>query len=94
MDSIKMISKKVRPILKQHQIKKASIFGSYAKNIARKNSDIDLAVDVPLNMGLFGLAALKLDLEDVLGQQVDVVTFRSLHPKLKPIISKESISIL
>lgn len=57
------------PIFREYNIRKAVLFGSYAKGSAKDKSDIDLLVD----SGLKGLAFFGL-LEDVvnaLGKEVD-----------------------
>ena len=54
-----------------HNVKKAVLFGSYAKGLAKKNSDVDILVD----SGLKGLAFFGL-LEDVvtsLEKDVDMI---------------------
>ena len=59
-------------------IKKAILFGSYAKGFAREQSDIDLLVD----SGLKGLAFFGL-LEDIvtsLGKNVDLLDVSQLTP--------------
>ena len=59
------------PIFREYNIRKAVLFGSYAKGSAKDKSDIDLLVD----SGLKGLAFFGL-LEDVvnaLGKDVDLL---------------------
>ena len=59
------------PIFREYNIRKAILFGSYAKGSAKDKSDIDLLVD----SGLKGLAFFGL-LEDVvnaLGKDVDLL---------------------
>lgn len=69
--SISTIQSLLRPIFNAHHIKKAVLFGSYAKGNAKKNSDVDILVD----SGLKGLAFFGL-LEDVvtaLDKNVDML---------------------
>lgn len=66
------------PIFKEYNIRKAILFGSYAKGIAKDKSDIDLLVD----SGLKGLAFFGL-LEDVvtaLGKDVDLLDTTQIIP--------------
>lgn len=59
------------PVFREYNIRKAVLFGSYAKGSAKDKSDIDLLVD----SGLKGLAFFGL-LEDVvnaLGKDVDLL---------------------
>lgn len=61
----------LQPIFIDYNVKKAVLFGSYAKGSAQKNSDVDILVD----SGLRGLAFFGL-LEDVtttLEKNVDMI---------------------
>lgn len=49
------------------------VFGSVARGTERADSDVDLLVDLPEDMGLFRLGRLRRDLEDLLHAHVDVV---------------------
>ena len=50
------IVNRIKPVLREHGVKKAILFGSYAKGTARKDSDVDLLVD----SGLHGFAFMML----------------------------------
>ena len=65
------IKDRLLPVFSKYKIKKAVLFGSYAKGIAKDNSDIDIMVDSNLR----GLAFYGL-LEDVVsavGKSVDLL---------------------
>ncbi len=83
------IAKKIIPILKRQGVKKAALFGSQARGDAKKNSDIDLLVELPKRFGLFEMGGLKVDLEEALNKKVDLLTYNSIHPLLKNIILKD-----
>jgi len=76
-------------ILQSYQVKKAALFGSYARGDNNKKSDIDILIELPKGMSLFGFADLKMDLEEKLKKEVDLVTYRSIHPLLKDQIIRE-----
>lgn len=66
------------PVFKNYNVKKAVLFGSYAKGLAKANSDVDIFVD----SGLKGLAFYGL-LEDVvtsLDKNVDLLDSRQIEP--------------
>jgi uncharacterized protein len=75
-------------------VKKAYVFGSYARNEANKNSDIDLLVELdhsqPIGMRFF---AYQPELETLLKMKVDLVSNDGLSKYIKPIIDKEKILI-
>ncbi|MEK7617759.1 MAG: nucleotidyltransferase family protein [Patescibacteria group bacterium] len=80
---------KIKPILVKADVTKAGLFGSVVSGKATKKSDIDVLVEFPDGKSLLDLIGLKQDLEDALGKEVDVVTYRSLHHLLKDRILKE-----
>ncbi len=82
------------PILKKHGIKKASLFGSVVRDDLTEESDIDILVEMPETATLIELANLKLDLEDILQRNVDVLTYDSLHPMLKERIMDEQQAVM
>jgi uncharacterized protein len=55
------------------------VFGSVARGDNGQNSDVDFLVEFEKGRTLFDLIALKLDLQDLLGATVDVVTPNSLR---------------
>lgn len=68
----------LRPVFSSYRIKKAVLFGSYAKGLAGEQSDVDILVD----SGLRGLAFFGL-LEDVvtsLGKNVDLLDVSQVTP--------------
>jgi predicted nucleotidyltransferase len=75
-------------------VKKAYVFGSYARNEADKNSDMDLLVELdhsqPIGMRFF---TYQPELEKLLKMKVDLVSNEGLSKHIKPIIDKEKILI-
>jgi len=90
-DQILALLKSHKRQLKKYGIHSLSIFGSVARDQARKNSDIDILVDFEKPVGLFAYARLKLYLEDVLGREVDLVTPEALRKELREDILREAI---
>src|SRR3989344_4615406 len=81
---IESIKFKIIAILKKNKVSRAGIFGSYSKGEQKKNSDIDIAVEInDKNMSLLGFIELKLKLEDVLGKKVDLVEYSVIKPLIK-----------
>ena len=60
----------------------------------REDSDIDILVEFEGEKSLLDLSGLKIELEEVLGRKVDVLTYNSLHPLLKERILEEQKAIL
>ncbi len=93
VSQVEKIKRKILPVLKKNQIKKASLFGSYARGNPHLNSDVDIIIEAPKGMGL-GFVEMKLELEETLGKKVDLVTYKSLHPYLKKSILEFEVRIL
>ncbi len=76
-------------------VKRAALFGSFARGDATEDSDIDLLIEFRgKKKSLFDLAALKIQLEENLGRNVDLITYNSLHPLLRDRILSEQVIIL
>ena len=75
-------------------VKKAYIFGSYARNEADAKSDIDIMVELdyknPIGMKFF---TYHEELELLLQKKVDIVSTDGLSRHVKPLIDKDKILI-
>ena len=91
---IRIIKRKIIDVLKKYNIKKAGIFGSYARGDYRKNSDVDILVDIKdKKMSLFGFVGIKLELEDSIKKKVDLVEYDTIKPLIKDRILREEVRI-
>lgn len=92
--SIAEIKNKILPVLKKYDVARASLFGSIVRNEATEGSDIDLLVEFEGEKSLLDLAGLKIELEELLRNKVDVLTYNSLCPLLREKILNEQEIIL
>jgi uncharacterized protein len=93
--SISSIKKKALPILRRHAVKRASIFGSFARGTAKARSDVDFLIEYKgNNKSLFDLVDLKSDLEKTLERKVDLITYKSIYWRLRERILAEQVVIL
>lgn len=83
----------IKPILLSFEVKRASLFGSFATGNATESSDIDILVEFGEGKSLFDLIRLEMKIEEVLNRKVDVITFNSIHPYLKESILSEQVVI-
>lgn len=93
LKSLKELIPKIIEVLKKNNVKKAGIFGSYARGEEKRDSDIDILIESPRGIG-FGFAGIQLELEDKLKKKVDLITYKYISPYLKDRILKEEIRIL
>lgn len=70
------------PIAERHQLKRLTLFGSYARGEATEQSDLDFHADVPEDFGMFRLGALQSDLEEAFHKKVDLITAGMLDDPL------------
>ncbi|NIJ50946.1 nucleotidyltransferase family protein [Dyadobacter arcticus] len=76
----------------KYPLKSMALFGSYAKNDATPNSDVDILVEFLTPVG-FEFIDLAIELEDLLNQKVDLVSKKGLKAPLLPIIEKSLIYV-
>jgi hypothetical protein len=74
----------------KHGARNVRVFGSVARGEADENSDLDLLVDLDSDRSLLDHAALWLELQELMGRKVDVVTERSLKPLLRRRVLREA----
>lgn len=76
--------------LQSKPVVRAYVFGSYARNEATTDSDLDLLVELdyaePIGLQFIGM---KLDLEDSLHKPVDLVSANGLSPRIRPFVEKD-----
>lgn len=68
---------------KKYKVEKIGLFGSYAKDKANENSDIDIFVK--MKPSLFDMVAIKEQIEKDLNKKVDIIRE---HKNMKPIFLK------
>lgn len=79
----------------QNRVKRAWLFGSYARDENDLESDIDILVQVPAKKSftLFDIAEIKHQLEKLIKRKVDVVMHNALKPEILKRITPELILI-
>ena len=82
MSELEEIKKRVHPVAKKYKLMYVWIFGSYAKNKQKKESDIDILVRTEDVAEGFKLLDVKFELEEVLEKEVDIVTTGSIKGSL------------
>ncbi len=87
--TLEEISEKARPVFEKYGVKRARIFGSYARGEAKPDSDIDILITTPPAMSLFSYMDFKEQLEAELGRSVDVVSEGNINKFLRPYIVPE-----
>jgi predicted nucleotidyltransferase len=73
---------KIREIFKAHNVKKAALIGSALRSDYNENSDVDLLVTFSDDIDLLDYSdnyfELKIELEDLLDRNVDIISAKAL----------------
>jgi uncharacterized protein len=81
-------------VLAKYKPTRIDIFGSYARNEQTPESDLDVLVDFVETVNLIEIIGIEQELSERLGINVDLVTMRSLNPRIKQHIEKDLIPLL
>ena len=80
----------VRQAVQQFKTENPRLFGSALHGNDREDSDLDLLVDPLPGVTLFDLGGLQVELEELLGVPVDLVTPGDLPPKFREAVLSEA----
>ena len=89
--STQAMTHKIVDYFKTQPIKKAWLFGSFARGEETPDSDVDLLVvyDRSQPIGLFKYARMRREMEELLGRKVDLVEEGTLRPAAHKTANKE-----
>ena len=77
----------------RHGATNVRVFGSVARGDADATSDVDFLVDFEPGRSLLDLAGLLVELEDLLGHPVDVVTEPGLKARIRQRVLAEAVAV-
>jgi len=79
--SIEELSKRIAPVAKKYNLRAVYIFGSYARNEATDDSDVDVLIDREGSSvkSMFDMGGLYNDLCASIGKEIDLVTTQTLE---------------
>jgi predicted nucleotidyltransferase len=89
--STNVMQQKIADYFKTQPVLKAWLFGSYSRNEQRPWSDVDILVqyDRSRPIGLLKIAGMKVDLEDLLNCEVDLVEDGTLRPWAQDSVNRD-----
>ncbi|OOG20477.1 nucleotidyltransferase [Thioalkalivibrio denitrificans] len=73
----------IRQIVERHHASNARIFGSVLHGEDTDKSDLDILVDTTEETSLFDIGAIRMELTELLGVEVDVLTPGALPGRWK-----------
>ncbi|MBO7625538.1 MAG: nucleotidyltransferase family protein [Bacteroidales bacterium] len=91
--SNQQIQQKIAEYFATQPVLKAWLFGSYARGDQREDSDVDILItlDPSRHVGLFKLSGMRLDLQELLQNKVDLVTEKGLMPFARESVNNDRI---
>ena len=83
----------VLKVAQRHGVTSIRVFGSVARGEDSSNSDVDLLVTTGPKVSAWFPAGFILDLEQLLGRRIDVVTEPGLNPLLRDQVLTEAVAL-
>ena len=83
--------REILAVAAKHGASNVRIFGSVARGEAREGSDVDLLVDMAPGCSLFDLAGLHIELEELLGCEIDIGT--GVKPRMREHVAAEAVPL-
>lgn len=96
MEIARLLQQRRREILEvaaRRGARNVRIFGSVARGESDAASDIDFIVEMEPGRSLFDLGGLVMDLRELIGRQVDVVTEHGLKPRIRDRVLREASAL-
>ena len=95
LERIRQMKNEIQDIAQRHNAERIFVFGSCARGEETPESDIDFLADFNEDASLFDHAGLEIDLEDMLGCKVDVVSLGRLSKDdaFSRMVKKEMIAL-
>ena len=91
--AIKSRREDILRIVAKYGVQDIRVFGSVARGQSDADSDLDVLVKLKPGYSLLDIIAIKQDLEDLLGCEVDVVTETAISPYIREAVLKEAVSL-
>jgi predicted nucleotidyltransferase len=83
----------IEAIAAEHGVVAIRVFGSVARGDAGERSDVDLLVELEQGRGLFDLGAFLTEVQELVGQPVDVVTPKGLRSRIRDQVIQEAVAL-
>ena len=85
--------KQILRLARENGVTSVRIFGSMARGDSSPDSDVDFLVDLEEGKSGLALGGFLMDVSELLHKRVDVVTEKSLHPRLHDKVINEAIPL-
>lgn len=89
-DALALHRARIRQIALSHHVQDVRVFGSALRGEDTEGSDLDLLVEPTSETTLFDLGAIRFELKQLLGMDIDVLTPNALPEKFRARVLKEA----
>ena len=93
IETLKARREDILRLAAQYGARNVRVFGSVARGEAGSGSDVDFVVAFDPDRSLFDHGGLLMDLQELLGCKVDVISERGMRPRVRERILKEAVSL-
>lgn len=91
---LRIPSKEIESFCQMHHIRSLAIFGSFARNDSKPDSDIDILVEFePGHIPGFDFFLLEVELSKILGRKVDLQTANFLSPAIRHSALSDAVTV-
>ena len=80
----------IRHVVESHRARNARVFGSVLHGQDTDSSDLDILIDPTPETTLIDISAIRVELRQLLGVQVDVLTPNGLADKFRAVVLAEA----
>lgn len=92
-EALNLYRDRIREIALRHRVTHPRVFGSVLRGEDTEDSDLDLLVEPTTETTLFDIGAIRFELKELLGLEVDVLTPRALPDIFRNQVLDEAIPL-
>ncbi len=89
-EALKLHRTRIREIALSHRVSNVRVFGSAMRGDDEHGSDLDLLVEPTAQTTLFDIGAIRFELKQLLGMDIDVLTPNGLPEKFRAQVLKDA----
>jgi uncharacterized protein len=90
-EAVSLHRARIREIALRHHMRSVRVFGSALRGEDGPESDLDLLVEPTAQTTMMDIGAIRHELKDLLGVEVDVLTPNGLPPKFREQVLREAV---
>lgn len=92
-EALSLYRTRIREIALSHRVSSVWVFGSAIRGDDVEGSDLDLLVEPTAKTTLMDIGAIRFELKNLLGMNVDVLTPNSLPAKFRDQVLRDAIPL-